>query len=42
MPDVPPVDSVITGQFIDQINIYDRASVIADAKKEDLGKLGAK
>jgi NitT/TauT family transport system substrate-binding protein len=42
MPDVPPVDSVITGQLIDQINIYDRASVIADAKKEDLGKLGAK
>jgi hypothetical protein len=33
------VDRVITNQFIDQINVYDRASVIADAKKEDLGEL---
>ncbi len=38
MPEAPSVDGVITNQFIDQINSYDRASVIADAKKEALGK----
>jgi NitT/TauT family transport system substrate-binding protein len=30
---------VFTNQFIDQINTYDRAGVIAEAKKEDLAKL---
>lgn len=39
MPDTPPVEKVFTNQFIDQINAYDRAAVIADAKKEDLAKL---
>jgi NitT/TauT family transport system substrate-binding protein len=42
MPEVPPVDHVITNQFIDQINASDRASIIADAKQEDVGKLQAK
>jgi NitT/TauT family transport system substrate-binding protein len=39
MPDTPPLDKVFTNQFIDQINTYDRAGVIATAKKEDLAKL---
>jgi NitT/TauT family transport system substrate-binding protein len=39
MPEAPPVDKVFTNQFIDQINTYDRAGVIAEAKKEDLAKL---
>jgi NitT/TauT family transport system substrate-binding protein len=39
MPDTPPVEKVLTNQFIDQINTYDRAAVITDAKKEDLAKL---
>lgn len=34
-----PVDRVITNDFIDAINQYDRASIISDAKKEDLSKL---
>ncbi|WP_213773305.1 hypothetical protein, partial [Bradyrhizobium sp. dw_78] len=39
LPAAVPVDRVITGQFIDDINAYDRADVILDAKKEDLSKL---
>ncbi len=39
MPDTPPIDRVFTNQFIDQINTYDRAGIIADAKKEDMAKL---
>lgn len=39
MSEAPPVDKVFTNQFIDQINAYDRAGVIAEAKKEDLAKL---
>jgi NitT/TauT family transport system substrate-binding protein len=39
MPDTPPLDKVFTNQFIDQINTYDRAGIIADAKKEDMAKL---
>lgn len=39
MPEAPPIDKVLTNQFIDQINSYDRAAVIADAKKEDVAKL---
>jgi NitT/TauT family transport system substrate-binding protein len=38
MPEAPAVDRVVTNQFIDQINSYDRAGVIADAKKEDVSK----
>jgi NitT/TauT family transport system substrate-binding protein len=29
----------VTNQFIDQINTYNRAGVVAEAKKEDLSKL---
>jgi NitT/TauT family transport system substrate-binding protein len=39
MPETPPLDKVVTNQFIDQINTYDRAGIIADAKKEDMAKL---
>ena len=39
MPDTPPLDKVLTNQFIDQINTYDRAGIIADAKKEDMARL---
>lgn len=39
MPETPPLDRVFTNQFIDQINTYDRAGIIADAKKEDMTKL---
>ena len=39
MPATPPLDKVFTNQFIDQINAYDRAAVITDAKKEDISKL---
>jgi NitT/TauT family transport system substrate-binding protein len=39
MPDTPPIDRVFTNQFIDQINSYDRAEIIADAKKEDMAKI---
>ncbi|MEH2510392.1 NitT/TauT family transport system substrate-binding protein [Nitrobacteraceae bacterium AZCC 1564] len=39
IPAAVPVDRVTTNDFIDAINQYDRASVIADAKKEDLSKL---
>lgn len=39
LPDLPPIDKVFTNKFIDQINDYDRASVIADAKASDAGKL---
>jgi NitT/TauT family transport system substrate-binding protein len=39
LPAAVPVDRVITDQFINDVNSYDRASVIADAKKEDLSKL---
>lgn len=39
LPAAVPVDHVITNQFINDINTYDRASVIADAKKEDISKL---
>jgi NitT/TauT family transport system substrate-binding protein len=39
MPETPPIESVFTNQFIDQINTYDRAGVIAEAKKEDMAKL---
>jgi NitT/TauT family transport system substrate-binding protein len=39
LPTAAQVDRVITDQFISDINAYDRAAVIADAKKEDLSKL---
>ena len=39
MPDTPPIDKVLTNQFIDQINDYDRASIIIAAKNQDLVKL---
>ncbi len=39
MPAEPPIGDVFTNQFIDQINTYDRAAIIADAKKEDMAKL---
>jgi NitT/TauT family transport system substrate-binding protein len=39
MSETPPIDKVFTNEFIDQINVYDRAGVIADAKKEDLSRL---
>lgn len=39
MPDTPPIERVFTNQFIDQINDYDRAEVVAQAKKEDVAKL---
>jgi len=39
LPAAVPVDRVITNQFINDINKYDRAGVISDAKKEDLSKL---
>lgn len=35
MTDTPAIEKVFTNQFIDQINSYDRAGVIADAKKDD-------
>jgi NitT/TauT family transport system substrate-binding protein len=38
MPETPPIENVFTNQFIDQINTYDRAGVIAEAKKEDMEK----
>jgi hypothetical protein len=34
LPASVPVDHVITNQFINDINSYDRAAVIADAKEE--------
>jgi NitT/TauT family transport system substrate-binding protein len=34
-----PVDRVITNQFTDEINSYDRAGIISEAKKEDLSKI---
>ena len=39
MPETPPIDKVLTNQFIDPINDYDRAGVIAAAKNEDSAKL---
>ena len=39
LPAQPPIDKVLTNAFIDQINQYDRAKVVAEAKKEDLSKL---
>lgn len=39
MPAVPALDKVFTNQFIDEANKYDRAAIIAAAKKEDLSKL---
>jgi len=39
MPAAPPVDKVITNAFIDDINAYDRAAVIAEAKAESLANL---
>jgi NitT/TauT family transport system substrate-binding protein len=39
LPAAVQVDHVVTGQFIDDINTYDRAAVTADAKTEDLSKL---
>jgi NitT/TauT family transport system substrate-binding protein len=39
MPATVQVEHVVTGQFINDINTYDRPAVIADAKKEDLSKL---
>ncbi len=39
IPAAVPVDRVITNDFIDAINQYDRGSIISDAKKEDLSKL---
>ena len=39
MPAKPPVDKVITNAFIDAINAYDRAAVIAEARAEDVSKL---
>jgi NitT/TauT family transport system substrate-binding protein len=34
-----PIDRVITNKFIDDINSYDRAGIISEAKKEDLSKI---
>jgi NitT/TauT family transport system substrate-binding protein len=42
MPEVPAVASVVTNQFIDQINAYDRAAIIADARREDVDGLQSK
>ncbi len=39
MPATPPLEKVFTNQFVDEANKYDRAAIIADAKKEDLSKL---
>jgi NitT/TauT family transport system substrate-binding protein len=39
IPASVPVERVITNEFVDAINQYDRASIISDAKKEDLLKL---
>ena len=39
LPAAVPVDHVITDQFIKDINTYDRAGIIAAAKKEDISKL---
>jgi NitT/TauT family transport system substrate-binding protein len=39
VPETPSIDKVFTNQFIDQVNAYDRAGVIAEAKKEDVSKL---
>ena len=39
LPAPVAVDKVITNALIDDINKYDRAGVIADAKKEDMSKL---
>jgi NitT/TauT family transport system substrate-binding protein len=39
LPAAVPVDRVITNELIGDINTYDRAGVIADAKKEDISKL---
>lgn len=39
LPAKPAVDRVVTNAFIDEINKYDRAKVIAEAKAEDLSKL---
>jgi NitT/TauT family transport system substrate-binding protein len=39
LPAAVPVDRVITNQFIDEINSYDRAGIISEAKKEDLSKI---
>jgi NitT/TauT family transport system substrate-binding protein len=39
LPAKPPIDKVVTNALIDQINTYDRAKVIAEAKKEDLSAL---
>lgn len=39
IPQAVPVERVITNQFIDAINNYDRASIIAAAKSENLDKL---
>ncbi|HEY0219644.1 MAG TPA: ABC transporter substrate-binding protein [Afipia sp.] len=36
IPAAVPSDKVTTNQFIDEINKYDRAAVIEDAKKQDL------
>ncbi|WP_213775972.1 hypothetical protein, partial [Bradyrhizobium sp. dw_78] len=39
LPAAVPVDRVITGRFIDDINAYDRASVIKAAKAEDANSI---
>jgi len=39
LPAKPPVDKVLTNALIDDINKYDRAKVIDEAKHEDLSKL---
>jgi NitT/TauT family transport system substrate-binding protein len=39
LPAAVPVDRVITAKFIEDINAYDRASIISDARKEDISKL---
>jgi NitT/TauT family transport system substrate-binding protein len=39
MPAAVEPDKVVTNQFIDAINDYDRAAVISEAKSVDLSKL---
>jgi len=38
LPGPVAVDRIITNQFIDAINDYDRAAIVSDAKKDDLAK----
>jgi NitT/TauT family transport system substrate-binding protein len=38
LPAPVAVDRIITNQFIDAINDYDRAAIVSDAKRDDLAK----